>query len=60
MLREEKRQARRKVGAERNIRPEDQVMLCRNSSVRQPTAHALEMPENKDDEQKLIYLREFS
>lgn len=48
MLREEKRQARRNVGADRNIRPEDQVMHCRNSSVREPTVHALKTQENKD------------
>lgn len=47
MLREEKRYARRRDGADRNIRPEDQVTLCRKSSVREPTAHALEKPEEE-------------
>lgn len=48
MLREEKRYARRRDGADKNIRPEDQVTLSRKSRVREPTAHALQMPQKAD------------
>lgn len=41
VLREAKRYARMREGADRNIRPEDQLTLCRKSSVSEPTAHAL-------------------
>ncbi len=54
MLREEKRYARRRDGADRNIRPEDQVTLCRKSSVREPTAQALETPEEEGHEINVI------
>lgn len=48
VLREEKRYARRRDGADRNIRPEDQLTLCRNSSVSEPTAHALQTQQEGD------------
>lgn len=53
VLREEKRYASSSDGADRNMRPDDQVTLCRKSSVREPTAHALEAAERGEGERQV-------